>query len=240
MKAWEIALAVGVLGLVAVAAGSAMPKPPPHARRAPKTSPTPRAVSGDDPAANIVAAYGVDRKGVRRVDDALAQKIVAVAQAIGANPYDLANVIHGESRFDPQIVGPDGAHYGLLQFSAARLTEMGTTSTALRGMNAVRQMDYVQRYFELPTVRKYVPTPGYTQTQLYMAVFRPADQALPPTSRFAESVVRANPWADGTFVKWKDGRSGRYIATPADYVRFQENSSLLTSDGSTKLPSRTT
>lgn len=113
---------------------------------------------------DIVAAYGIS--------SSLANKIVEVAGRLGIpDPGMLANVINFESRFNPQAVNPSSGATGLIQFMPRTAPEVGTTTAALRGMSAERQMDYVQKYFELQRIKNKGPL--RTQLDVFMAVFYP-------------------------------------------------------------------
>ena len=84
-----------------------------------------------------------------------ANKIVKVANNIGTNPYWLANLINFESAgtFDPSITNSLG-YTGLIQFGEGASEDLGTTRDYLRSLSAKDQMDWVQKYFELPHKRR--------------------------------------------------------------------------------------
>lgn len=142
---------------------------------------------------------------------ALAEDIVDVAHTVGVSPYDLANLIHAESEFDPKKVGPGGRPVGLIQFAPDVAEELGTSTRALLRMGATEQMRYVQAY-----LKKYAPFSG--KQALFMAVFRPASRNWHADQPFPPAVVRANPG----------------IHTPRDYVVWVERRARLTSQGALK------
>lgn len=169
-----------------------------------------------DVAEAIFAAYP-------RAGRPLSRRIVQVARAIGADPFDLANVIAFESHytFNPRIqfdqkpgdgFDPNKAT-GLIQFIPSTARSLGTTTEALYNMTALEQMDYVQRYFERVkggqhyTQGRYSPAgPLDTIQALFMAIFEPHYRYVSPTTRFPESTVKANT-------------TPRYtITTPLDYL----------------------
>jgi len=148
------------------------------------------------------------------VDFPFAYAIVTIAGRIGANPFDLANVLRGESHFDPRAVAHDKAHFGLLQFSRDRLQQLGYTPEQVLAMSPIDQLvKLVGPYFQLPDVK--LGKDRYNKQQLYMAVFYPAAQSWPPDRRFDEATIRNNPG----------------ISTPREYVAFQDRMSRLRSDG---------
>ena len=74
-----------------------------------------------------------------------ASKAIYVAQAVGVNPQDLLAVMYFESTWNPALVNSIGAT-GLIQFMPQTARGLGTTTTALKAMTRVQQLDYVQKY----------------------------------------------------------------------------------------------
>ena len=144
-----------------------------------------------------------------------AQKIVDVANNLGANPFDLANLINFESAgtFDASIKNRLG-YTGLIQFGKGAAQDLNTTREDLANMSEEQQMDYVQAYFELPHKRRGA---DYSRPEeLYMAVFYPAainknSGRVDPNYRFPKNVIKSN----------------NGIATPNDYMqRAQRNARI--------------
>lgn len=124
----------------------------------------------------------------------MSNKIVEVANNIGTNPYWLANLINFESAgtFDPSIKNELG-YVGLIQFGKAAASDLGTTREALQAMTAIEQLDYVEKYFQLPHKRR---NSNYsTPIDLYMAVFYPLGIGKPDYN-FPSEVIRANNGID--------------------------------------------
>jgi len=155
----------------------------------------------------------------------LAWRIAEVAWELGANPFDLANVIRGESQFNPQaqnvlgeVIDPvahayefldhPSQHTGLIQFSTNTARNLGTSHAELFRMTPVQQMDVVQRYFQQHQ-------PVDTTQRLLMAVFYPSYQDRAPTDPFPSNVVAANPEK----------------RTPQDYLDGVKKYARLTSQG---------
>lgn len=163
----------------------------------------------DEEADQIQKAYGIDQ--------ALARGLSQVARSVGAHPFDLANLVNFESRFDPSARGPsDVGATGLIQFTPRTARDLGTTTDVLRRMTAEAQLPYVRKY--LDRVRNGAPLD--TPHKLCMAVFYPVAMAWTSDQEFPEDVVRKNTYevGDGTVVS---------IRTPADYVRRVELRSAL-------------
>ena len=144
-----------------------------------------------------------------------AQKIVDVANNIGANPFDLANLINFETAgtFDASIRNRLG-YTGLIQFGKGAAEDLDTTREDLANMSEEEQMNYVQAYFELPHKRRGA---DYSRPEeLYMAVFYPAainknSGRVDPNFRFPQNVITSN----------------NGIATPGDYIsRAQRNAKI--------------
>ncbi len=76
------------------------------------------------------------------------KKVDQVAANLGINPSWLMAVMDLESGLSPSITNSLG-YTGLIQFGAAAAKEIGTTTTALRSMSRVQQMDYVQKYYQM-------------------------------------------------------------------------------------------
>lgn len=170
----------------------------------------------------IEAAYPKTRGG-------LAAKIAEVAFRVGADPYDLANLIYWESgtTFDPRVQSgkgltsfiPDadgGPAVGLIQFTRSTADRLGTNRRALYGMSAIQQMDYVEKYlktvskgewpvYHQPIRRTVTASPGPLSTTqaLFMSVFYPLYKWVPPSTPFPANVQQAN----------------RGVGSPADYMR---------------------
>lgn len=134
-------------------------------------------------------------------------KIVEVANNIRTNPYWLANLINFETAgtWSPSIKNSYG-YVGLIQFGTGAIADLnkahGTalTKPILQAMTAREQMDWVEKYFELPHKRN-----GFEYSHpmdLYMAVFYPAAMGK-PNFQLPASVVGAN----------------NQIRTPMDYAR---------------------
>jgi hypothetical protein len=99
---------------------------------------------------------------------AFINKVNSISAKLGIDPNWLMAIMHFESAgtFSPSITNPIGA-VGLIQFMPTTAKGLGTTSTALKSMTAVNQLDYVYKYF-LPYKGKIK-----NYTDAYFAVFFP-------------------------------------------------------------------
>ena len=94
--------------------------------------------------------------------------------------------------FSPSITNSYG-YTGLIQFGTSASADLGTTTAYLRSLSAREQMDWVQKYFELPHKRR--GSDYSNPVDLYMAVFYPASIGN-PNFRFPNSVIQANNGID--------------------------------------------
>jgi len=115
-------------------------------------------------AASIVIAYP-------KASLELAQEVINVSRRVGVQPEWLANLINAESGFRASAVNKYSGASGLIQFMPDTARGHGTTVEAIRGMNAMQQMPYVEEYLQSKS-RSH----GGLQTQekLFLAVFYPA------------------------------------------------------------------
>jgi hypothetical protein len=86
----------------------------------------------------------------KRVSADFKQKIIAMASELECNPDYLMAAMAFESAetFSPSIQNPTSGATGLIQFMPATARSLGTTTADLAAMSAIRQLDYVQRYFQ--------------------------------------------------------------------------------------------
>ena len=97
-------------------------------------------------------------------------KVLGICNDIGANPDDLMAVMAFESGLNHTTVNSKSGATGLIQFMPATATGLGTTTTALKNMTALQQLDYVKKYFTQNYYANHISNLG----DLYMAVLWPA------------------------------------------------------------------
>lgn len=124
-------------------------------------------------------------------------KIKDVSAKLGINPNWLMAIINWESAgsFSPSITNSIGAT-GLIQFMPNTAIGLGTTTTALRNMTAVQQLDYVYKYY-LPykdKIKSYVDC--YLVTFFPAAVGKPETFVIQTASLPASLIARQNPAFD--------------------------------------------
>ncbi len=96
-------------------------------------------------------------------------KVKNICKKLGINPNWLMAIMDFETngKFTASITNPLG-YTGLIQFGEAAASDLGTTTTALRNMTAVAQLDYVYKYL----LRFKDKLNSYTNT--YLTVLFPA------------------------------------------------------------------
>lgn len=113
-----------------------------------------------------------------KVTPAFRDRVRQIAADLGCDASDLMACMAFESgrSFRPDVLNMAGSGaVGLIQFMPAVAKELGTTASALKAMTAVRQLDWVARYF--------APWKGrlHDIASIYMAILWPAAVDKPPT-----------------------------------------------------------
>jgi hypothetical protein len=146
-------------------------------RQLPVTVPTPlggAAAGTVTPLANPLGERKADPRIAwgNRVSDAFKQRVLQVADDLHLNASDLMAIMAFETgeTFGPSKVNKLTGAVGLLQFLPATAARLGTTTQALARMSAVRQLDYVEKYFKLYGSELKA---HHTLDDMYMAVFKP-------------------------------------------------------------------
>lgn len=146
---------------------------------------------------DITFGYKLKASVLKCDPQAFVDKVIEISCRLWINPHWLMVVMELETAgtFDPSITNSLG-YTGLIQFGKAAASDIGTTTNALRAMNALDQLDYVERYLT-PYKSKMNRLPD-----VYLAVFFPAaigkqDGWTLQTSRLsAERIAKWNPGFD--------------------------------------------
>ncbi|MGJ7024905.1 transglycosylase SLT domain-containing protein [Petrimonas sulfuriphila] len=95
-------------------------------------------------------------------------KVYKISTELGIEANWLMFVMWFESRLNPQAVNPISNSVGLIQFMPSTARSMGTTTSVLKAMDNVQQLDYVLSYLR--------PYKGKMKrwVDVYLAVFYPA------------------------------------------------------------------
>jgi hypothetical protein len=136
-------------------------------------------------------------------DSAFIAKVQSVASSLNCNYIDLLACMANETgaTFDPGLVNSIGAT-GLIQFMPTTATGIGTSTSTLKSLSRVDQMDWVLKFFQYTRLNTKAPTPALQD--LYNCIFWPAAV----------------------------GKPGSYIIAPAGSKVAIQNKSLNAADGS--------
>jgi hypothetical protein len=95
-------------------------------------------------------------------------KLKEISKDLSLKPAWLTTVMYAESRMNPKAVNAKSGATGLIQFLPSTAAKLGTSTEALKQMDAVKQLDYVKKYFQ-PYASKISSI-----YDTYLAVFYPA------------------------------------------------------------------
>lgn len=103
-------------------------------------------------------------------DPELQEKIKLVADDLGINAQDLNKIIKHETNntYSPSIQNPHTKAVGLIQFTPDTADALGTSTSELKAMSAVEQMDYVLKYYKKAQIKT-----GDSLGDIYMKTFLP-------------------------------------------------------------------
>lgn len=121
-------------------------------------------------------------------------KVVKVSQNLWIMPDWLMAVMELETAgtFNPAITNNLG-YTGLIQFGAAAANEVGTTRDELRKMNAIEQLDYVEKFLSKHTGEMRCLSDLYLGVFFPIAIGKPLGWVLKSRGIKAETVAHWNP-----------------------------------------------
>jgi len=154
-----------------------------------------------------------------------AKDIVRVARNLGIpDPGWLANLIRFESAgtFSAAITNSLG-YTGLIQFGRSASQDLGTSTSYLRGLTEKEQMEWVEKYFNLPHKRRN--SKYQDPASMYMAVFYPASidkktGQLKEGYTFPANVIAANNGIDTPWEYTRRANRGAKLPTGMDGREF--------------------
>jgi hypothetical protein len=115
-----------------------------------------------------------------------ALKVTDICNQLNIKPEWLMFVMWFESKLNPQAVNPISGSTGLIQFMPSTARSLGTTTTVLKHMSNVQQLDYVLAYLR--------PYKGRMKTwvDVYLAVFYPKAMGNPNFVITSDIVAKQN------------------------------------------------
>jgi len=112
-------------------------------------SPAPTSAADQPYAQPVVAKPEAKIAWGAKVTDDFKRKTITISRRLNMDPSHLMAIMAFETSrsFDPSITNRAGSGAtGLIQFMPATARDLGTTTSRLALMNAVEQLDYVERY----------------------------------------------------------------------------------------------
>lgn len=134
---------------------------------------------------------------------AFVEKVKKISANLGIDPNWLMAIMYFESAgtFSPSITNNIGAT-GLIQFIPSTAKGLGTSTSALRSMTAVQQLDYVEKYLKpyRGKFKSYIDV--YFAVFFPLAIGKPDDWVIQGEGLSASSIYNSNP----AFRVQKDGK----------------------------------
>jgi hypothetical protein len=135
--------------------------------------------------------------------DDFVKKVREVSNRLGIDPNWLMAIMYTESArtFSPSIQNSIGAT-GLIQFMPSTARGLGTTTTELKNMSAVDQLDYVEKYLNVykNKLKSYIDT--YFAIFFPLAIGKPDNYVLQTSGLSSSLIAKQNP----LFNTNKDGK----------------------------------
>lgn len=134
---------------------------------------------------------------------AFIEKVKKISANLGIDPNWLMAIMYFESAgtFSPSITNNIGA-VGLIQFIPSTASSLGTSTSALKKMTAVQQLDYVEKYLKQykGKYKSYIDV--YFAVFFPLAIGKPDDWVIQGGGISASSIYNSNP----AFRVVKDGK----------------------------------
>lgn len=119
-------------------------------------------------------------------------KVEAISARLGILPDWLMVIMRTESGIDPAAVNPYSGATGLIQFMPDTARSLGTSTAALKAMDNVSQLDYVEKYFRPYAGRITSPQDMYLITFFPRALGKPDNYVLQTDTISAARIAGQN------------------------------------------------
>ena len=123
-------------------------------------------------------------------------KVRNISNLLGINPDWLMAVMYKESRLNPQAYNSKGGATGLIQFMPDTAKTYGTTTTALKAMSNVNQLDYVYKYLKGAAGKINSYADLYLVTFFPIAMGKPDSWILQSSTLRPDVIAKYNPGID--------------------------------------------
>lgn len=131
-----------------------------------------------------------------KVNKEFAEKVKTVSARLGISPDWLMSVMFFESRLNPKANNPNTGARGLIQFMPSTYAQWNLTNADFDSMTAVKQLDYVEKYFNPYKGRLKNFTDLYLVTFFPLATGKPNNYTIETAKIKPETVARQNPGFD--------------------------------------------
>jgi len=144
-------------------------------------------------------------------------KTESIAKKIGVTANDLYTIFYAESKFNPAIVNSIGAT-GLIQFMPSTARGLGTSGPALAKLNALQQLDFVEKYF-LPGKSKFKNVYDlYLYTFFPLGLGKSQGWVIESKQHSAQIISKQNP-----AIARAAGKKAGTPLTIADFYKYVSN-----------------
>ena len=137
---------------------------------------------------------------------AFIDEVRAMAGRLGMDPSHIMATMKAECNFDHTAVNPMSSATGLIQFMPSTARSLGTTVEAIRGMSAIGQLEYVEKYYKsFGNLSQQISEPA----ESYLLVFYPYAVGKPDSyvlgSHVSDGRARLIARQNGIYDLNKDG-----------------------------------
>ena len=128
-----------------------------------------------------------------KIRDQFKAELLKTCKYLGIQPNWLMMVMYAESRVNPQAVNRTSNATGLIQFMPNTAKALSTTVQNIYKMNAVQQLEYVQKYYNWlrGDLKSYYDV--YAATFFPRAIGKPDDWVLQTDRTSAGIIAKQNP-----------------------------------------------
>ncbi|MEI6565276.1 MAG: transglycosylase SLT domain-containing protein [Verrucomicrobiota bacterium] len=128
--------------------------------------------------------------------EAFLARVVEISAKLGISPDWLMVIMKMESSLNPAASNSFTGATGLIQFMPATAAGLGTSTTALKAMTNVEQLEYVYKYFQPYAGRLTSVADLYTVTFFPRALGKSDDYILQTDTITAARIAGQNPAYD--------------------------------------------
>jgi hypothetical protein len=144
--------------------------------------------------ADLAVSLKTSKSGAALLKDVAFQaRVGEIAENIGVQPTAIIRVMNKESRLNPKAVNKYTGASGLLQFMPSTAQSLGTSVEEIRNSPAIKQLDWVEKYFKPYRGKVHSYEDLYMVTFFPAALGKPKDRIIRTKKTSAELISRQNP-----------------------------------------------